>query len=188
MSHRAWRGWVMGSLLLTLAGPVFAEPSNHVVNAEFTEVDGDRPNSWDYFATQGAWMAVTNWMGESCVELTAQEKANAFQGIVQRVSVESGSKYTAAAQILNSRENPLKGSAYAQLVVEWLATGDREVGRTWSERIDLRLSRMQWTWVTLRKVVVPKEASIARVGIHFFDGDQHGKGSILVRQVQLLTY
>ena len=187
--RKGWGGgWVVLLLAIGWCCPAWSELTNHVVNAKFTDIAGDRPSGWDYFATQGSWLAVTNWMGELCVELTAQEKANAFQGIVQRVPVESGEKYTVAAQVLNSKENPLKGSAYAQLVVEWLADGDREVGRSWSERVDLRLSRMQWTWLTLRKVVVPKDASAARVGIHFFDGDQHGKGSLFVRQVQLLTY
>jgi hypothetical protein len=187
MNTTGRKGWLVGLLAIGLCGPVFSAMSNLIVNSEFRDGGSPVPSGWDYYTTQHGRIAPTNLMGAPCVQLMTQDKMNAFQGLVQKVPVEGGGKYTFSAQVLNSREKPLTGSAYIQVVVEWLSEGDREVGRTWSDRFGVTLSRIHSSRIMLQKVEAPRDAISAKVGVHLFDGDRKGGGAILIQEVQCLA-
>jgi hypothetical protein len=158
---------------------------NLLINADFDEADGNAPRNWEYFTNLKPALSMTNVMNTQCIQLQSQEKPGAFQGIIQRVAVQSGEKYAVSASIKNSREQPLGGSAFGQIVVEWMDEKNREVGRTWSDQCGSSVSKIRWDQVVISKVAAPKEAVAARIGFHLYDGDRGGKGALLVDNIAL---
>ena len=160
--------------------------TNLLLNASFEQaVGGDRglPVDWATYTTAKLVAEVTTHArrdGQQSLHFTAQGLPRAVQGLTQRIAVVAGEKYTFTANAMNDEADPLKGSAYFQIGIEWVNAGGHEICRNFTAPQGLTLSRVRWETVALRKVRAPASAVEAVVGLHFVDGDRAGKGSVFV--------
>jgi hypothetical protein len=171
------------------AGPVLAQPeayTNLLANPSFEESDHALPTRWEIYSTKTAGAYVTDTAhqdGVSSLQMMAQGLPREFHGLVQRVSVVSGEKYTFSAKVMNDAGDPLKGMAYLQLCVEWQNAEGRELSRSFTSPQGQTLSRSRWKLLEIRKVKAPEEAVRAIVGIHLYEGERGGKGRLFVDDV-----
>lgn len=178
---------VVVAALASLSG-VFAE--NLLYNSEFEEPEGREgavPERWSVFAEKKAAIGIVCGAGltnSQCLKVGSVGIANSFQGIVQRVVVEEGVRYTLSALVLNNKDEPIQGSAYGQLVIEWKDGAGNEVDRTWGGEWKKSISKVRWEPVAITRVRAPKTAVEAVIGIHLYEGIHgNGKGSYFVDNV-----
>ena len=151
---------------------------------------GEIPDRWAVFAEEKALIGIVPGRGldgSPCVSLGSVNIPRTFQGIMQTVGVEEGRRYTLSALVINNKEDPLQGSAYGQLVIEWRDAAGNEVGRTWGAQWKKNISRIRWELMSIAKVRAPESAVEAIIGIHLYEGIQsNGKGSFLVDGVSFV--
>jgi hypothetical protein len=186
----------LASVMVLLGTAAFAAdqeetPANLAPNASFEDPAAEKepPTGWAVFATKSPAMTTyrgTAHSGEQCLKFETQKSAKDFQGLLQTLPVEAGAKYTFRAFLTNNKEDPLGGSAYGNLVIEWKNSADREVGRSSSTTWNRSLSRMRWDEVVIRKAIAPKDAVRGVFGIHLNEGDQGGSGSVLVDDAMII--
>lgn len=172
-----------------IAGPAVAQPvasTNLLANPGFEESpqnDPAPPAGWERYSTakmESSVTAAAHLGGLQCLKLASQGVPRAFQGLTQRIDIVAGEKYTFSASVMNDQSDPLKGMAYLQLCVEWQNAEGREVARNFSPPQGQTFSKSRWTLVEIRKVKAPPGAMRAVVGIHLYEGERGGKGSLLV--------
>jgi hypothetical protein len=172
-----------------IAGPAIAQPeasTNLLANPGFEESprnDPAPPVGWERYSTAKVGSSVTgdaHLGGQQCLKLSSQGVPRAFQGLIQRIAVVSGEKYTFAASVMNDERDPLKGMAYLQLCVEWQNAEGREVSRHFTPPQGQTVSKTRWTLLEVRKVKAPPGAVRAVVGIHLYEGERGGKGCLFV--------
>jgi hypothetical protein len=141
------------------------------------------PEGWQNYASSENKVIASRDMchgGTQAVHISAQRIAGAFQGVIQRLAVRGDARYKFTAYLLNDRRDALAGSAYTQLVVEWLDESGLEIRRDYGADCSISLSRTRWEAVSLNKIQAPNDAVEAIVGVHLFDGDSNGKGAVLI--------
>lgn len=161
--------------------------SNLLLNADFEVREGVRPVRWDYFASGGVdsdgLLDSSARNGRQALILTAVGKSRAFGGVAQTVDVIPGRKYTMAAYVHTCATNPLDGTAYGQLVIEWQDAQGREIERVWGKAWGRNLSRIRWQKVEIENAEAPVGAVKAVFGIHLYDGTGRGRGAVVVDDV-----
>lgn len=168
-----------------------AAPGNLAPNPSFeypAGPEGAAAETWSPFTTRVNGMGVTREFkrtGDQSLKMTAQKFADAFQGVVAELPAASGEKYTFSVFVLNSRSNPLTGSAQGTLVVEWRRSDGKEISRAVSHPWDSKTSRMRWEMVSLNKIEAPEGTAKAVFGIHLTDGPA-GSGSVLIDDVAII--
>ncbi len=143
---------------------------------------GGAPGRWEYYTTLHDEMEVVAEKSRSepkCVRMEAQKVRNGGQGILQKVPVKPGERYTFRAQIKGD-SGSLRGSAFGQLVIEWQDNRGNEIRRDVSPAWGNGLSKSRWQEVAVKPVRAPKNAVRAIVGIHLYEGADGGKGTILI--------
>ena len=103
--------------------------------------------------------------------------------LTQRLDVVAGGKYTFSAGVINDENEPLKGTTYLQLCIEWLNEEGRELARNFTRPQGQTFSKSRWVRVAVDKTKAPPKAVRAVVGIHMFEGERGGKGSLLIDDV-----
>jgi hypothetical protein len=182
--------------LLGLPAWSFAGPGNGatnlLANPDFeVPVKGTKPVAWDFFASDGNVTA--NLVdgparaGHQALLISAMGKPKSFGGAVQVLDVMPGQKYSMTAFVHACDTNPLDGTAYGQLVVEWQESDGTEISRVWGRAWGRNLSRVRWQKVDIDNVVAPEYASRAVFGIHLYDGAGTSKGSVIVDDVSVTT-
>ena len=182
---------VLAVVLALIAGSVGAQPdvsTNFLSNWSFeasSPKDPAPPDGWQRYTTSkiGAFItADASQSGKQCLRFSAQGIPRAFQGLTQRMEIVSGEKYTFAASVMNDPADPLKGVVHLQLCIEWLNAEGREVFRNFTSP-QQTFSKTRWTQLMVRKVKAPPGAVCAVVGIHLYEGERGGKGSLFVDDV-----
>ncbi len=195
MRRFGWTACCFG-LLLSAGVPVASAQQipkdNLVLNAGFEACSGDTldpAGPWQYFSSgrqQAVFVVSTNARsGERCVRLVPQAKPHADSGLFQRVAVTPGEIYEASVWARNDRTSPLSGSAGGSITLEWRNAADQETGRVVSPRWDRMLSRLRWSWFSIRGEVPPGAVAV-HIAIHVCDGPQGGGGTCLVDDVRLI--
>lgn len=195
-ASRSWIVWLCAGALCLCAWCGSAadepEPDSALANPSFEGgegVDGQLPPAWGYYSTHKPSISVTTKIGRTgsqAAEMTAQGVAQGGQGLIQRIPVNPGEVYTFTAYVRNNPDAPLGGSAWVQLVIEWLDAAGRELTRTWGQPQDKMMSRLRWSEMSIANVKPPPRAVKAVFGVHLYEGDKGGKGSVLVDDVGLL--
>lgn len=168
-----------------------ADSSNLLCNAGFEQSTGNDeevPMFWQGYTTAKSTGVVTRKYhrdGAKCLMMAAQGVPRAFQGLTQRIRVTAGGRYTFVANAMCSRENPLGGTAYLQLGIEWLNEQGKEICRTVSTAQGPGLSRVRWETLVVHQAKAPEGAIEAIVGIHLVEGERGGKGAVLVDDVSV---
>jgi len=161
--------------------------SNLLANADFELRDGIRPVQWNYFASGGADPAGlldrSARTGCQALILSAQGKSKAFRGVVQQVDIVPGQKYSMSAYVHACATNPLDGTAYGQLVIEWQDAQGVEISRVWGKAWGRSSSRIRWQKVEIEDAEAPAGAAKAAFGIHLYDGPGKGRGAVVVDDV-----
>lgn len=192
----AWIAVICASALSLCAWSVCAadepEADAALANSSFEggdQVEGQLPPPWGYYSTHKPSVSVTTKIGRSgsqAAEMNAQGIAQGGQGLIQRIPVSPNEVYTFTAYVRSNPDAPLGGSAWVQLVIEWLDAAGRELTRTWGQPQDKMMSRLRWSEMTIANVKPPPRAVKAVFGVHLYEGDKGGKGSVLVDDVALL--
>ena len=140
---------------------------------------------WFYTSKMGVAQLVTNVAheGSQAVRLRAQQTSGGNSGLIQTLPVLAGRMYSLKAWVLKHDEDPLRGSAYGQLVIEWKDEMGREINRTWGKQWSKNIGHSDWERVEIRKAQAPPKAVQAAFGVHFYEGKSGGKGSLLVDDV-----
>ena len=164
--------------------------TNLLSNPSFEESDlgaPGMPSGWECISTTtklGASItAAAHQGGSQCLRLASQGVPRACQMLTQRLDVVGSGKYTLSAGVINDESDPLKGTTYLQLCIEWLNEEGRELSRNFTHPQGQTFSKSRWTSVALGKVKAPSKAVRAVVGIHLFEGERGGKGSLLIDDV-----
>ncbi|MBN1269835.1 MAG: hypothetical protein JXB04_09620 [Kiritimatiellae bacterium] len=181
--------------LLAWAVPCVAQPAatnlNLFPNPSFEEPAGKEgllPVNWDYYATKtkgGGISLAEAKSGQQSFRLPCQELKDAGQGLIRRLPVTEGVKYTFTAHVKEDRNEQLGGTAACQLVIEWINAADREVGRD-AGKPERSLSRLRWERICIRKAKAPEGAVKAVFGIHLYEGSAGCRGAVLVDDVELV--
>ena len=180
---------VIAVCVLTGAAPARAggKASNLLANADFEIHEGPRPVRWDYFASGGldheGLLDRSARTGCQALILTAAGQSKAFRGVVQAVDVIPGQKYSMSAYVHTCATNPLDGTAYGQLVIEWQDAQGREIERVWGKAWGRNSSRIRWQKVEIEDAEAPVGAAKAAFGIHLYDGPGKGRGAVVVDDV-----
>ncbi len=165
------------------------KPGTAAENPGFEAVssrDGKLPDVWELFASESVkaeLLDVHARSGAKCLKMEAQQRAHAYQGVFQRLSVEPGDACVFEGYVRNNPEDGLTATAYGQLCVEWLDAQGKELGRGYSEPWDSSLSRLRWTRVSIPELVAPDTCATAVFGIHLSDGKEAASGSFLLDDV-----
>lgn len=196
MKRVGWQIVAVGVVLAAAlrAGAAGASPSSNLLfNPGFEEpagAGGSMPSDWLDYSTGDHKVTVAlddRRSGRQCVRVEAQSKPNEFQGITQRIPVEPGEKYSFQVYVRNNKQDPMNGTIYGQLAVEWRDKDDNEIAREWSATWDRSLSRGTWRRYEIRRIRAPKGAAVAVIGIHVFEGVSGGQGSFFVDDVAMTT-
>jgi len=186
-----FRKMLFGIVAVGIAASTWAEKENLLANPEFEAPEdggGQMPFAWEYYTSRRPSAHILEGEGKKgsqCLMLAAQQAPNVGQGFTQTIDVEPGERYDFEAYVKNYGKDPLNGSAFGQLVIEWLSPSGREGDRTTSEPWDRSLSRTGWKKMYIRKVEAPEYAAQAKFGIHLFDGDGGAEGAFLVDDVRV---
>jgi hypothetical protein len=168
--------------------------TNLLVNADFELALGAqvaRPVGWDFFASGGGTYATlvdaAARGGKKALMVSTVGRPKAFSCAAQTVSVVPGQKYSMRAYVHASEQNPMDGTAYGQLVIEWRDATGTEIGRTWGQTWGRNLSRIRWERTEIEDVVAPDNAAAAVFGIHLYDGPGKSRGAVVVDTVSVTT-
>lgn len=148
--------------------------------------DNALPELWQYFTTKNNGLGITTSTsrnGRQCLKIAAQKVPEQFQGLVTEIDVQEGEKYSFIAWLTNNRDDPLKGSAFGELVVEWKDDQGKEISRDTSRSWGSNLTRMRWQDYEVSKAKAPKKAVRALFGIHLNEGERESEGSFFVDDV-----
>ena len=164
---------------------------NLAVNPGFEDPAGEglQPAAWNIFSTKKVDILTTQSTkksGNQAVRMTAQDMPKAFQGMTQTIPVAAGEKYTFSADLINDKLSPLAGSVSGTLVIEWKNGEGKEINRAISPPWTRSLSRIRWGTVTIKKVEAPSDAVQAIFGIHLSEGEEGGKGSVVIDDVKIV--
>jgi hypothetical protein len=188
------RGFVAAMLVACMAQGAGAQAltANLVFNAGFEQVGAvtNRAAKWDSFSSGGVTPMVkigAAKSGTNSLVLMAQGKAKSYQGVTQILEVQPGERYDMTAFVHKVNENPLKGAAYGQLVIEWLDVEGKEIERIWGPAWGRNLSRLRWEKVTIERAQAPPLAVRAVFGVHLYDGKNPSSGAVLVDDVQVTS-
>lgn len=176
-----------------IAGSAIAQAgvsTNLLTNPSFEESDlgvPGLPAGWECVSTTTklgmSITAAAHQSGLQGLRLTSPGVPRACQMLTQRLEVVGGGKYTFNAGVINDASDPLKGTTYLQLCIEWLNEEGRELSRNFTHPQGQTFSKNRWALVALGKVKAPSKAVRAVVGIHMFEGERGGKGSLLIDDV-----
>ncbi len=187
-------------MLILSATSSFAYARSHkvdeevpVANAGFEEGEvfpGTMFPGWNVYSTDKTMMALTGESqrtGEYSAKFVTQNTGSQFQGMTQRVPIDASQKYTISVYAKSCVSAPLKGTAYGQLVVEWLGADGGEISRVWSDKWNQSLVRKQWKRFSIKKVTPPDGTVAANVGVHLFEGKSGGRGAFYIDDVSVLV-
>ena len=71
-------------------------------------------------------------------------------------------------------------------MIEWKNEAGKEINRVTSPAWTRSLSRIRWGAITIKKVEAPADAVQAIFGIHLSEGDEGGKGSVVIDDVVIV--
>lgn len=147
------------------------------------------PEGWNLFTSKSVLMNLSTDQkrsGEQALKMTAQGVPEGFQGCHFPLDVSPGEKYTLAASLMSSKEDPIGGSAFVILVIEWKTDADKEIARTVGRQIPAtQISRMRWEQFAEQDAVAPPGAVKGVFGVHLCEGKPGGKGSLFVDDVSV---
>lgn len=176
-------------LCALLGGAAHAAPEkeNLAPNPGFEQAaapEGVLPESWSYFTSKkilGELSSEQKRSGERALKMTAQAVPEGYQGCNFPVDVAAGEKYTLSASLMSSKEDPLGGSAFVILVIEWKSAENKEIARTVSRKILAgQISRLRWEQFTEQDAVAPVGAVKGVFGVHLCEGTPGGKGAVFI--------
>ena len=164
-----------------------------IQNGSFEVAGADRaqaPEGWRFYTSKmGVPTLSTNVSkeGMNSFRLRAQSNGGAACGVVQTIAVTPGEKYSLTAWVRKNEDDPLKGAAYGQLVIEWQDETGKEIDRVWGKKWGPNTGHTKWDDVEISKAQAPPRTAQAIFGIHLFDGKTGGKGSVLVDEVSVTS-
>lgn len=184
-------GWLAlaGVQLLLHAGPAFGfQSSNLAANAGFEErvQEGTAPPQWHVFTTKISKVGVMSSgprCGEQCVRVEAQGIPGELQGLFLTLPVTAGSTYAFSVNVRNDRDNPLTGSAFGLLLVEWKGPAGELLYKVEGGAWHATLSRNRWETVRIPRAKAPPDAVEANFCIHLGEGDQGASGAVFLDDV-----
>lgn len=145
------------------------------------------PENWEVFSSHqlaGALGRDVARSGEQSVRIHAQGKRGGNGGIYQQIDVEGDREYTFTADLLNDNMDPIKGSAYGELSIEWQDADGMELDRVRSKPWGPALSSTQWEKFEV-KARAPSNAKAARVVVTLFDGPNASKGGFWMDNISV---
>jgi hypothetical protein len=149
---------------------------------------GVLPDGWQSFSSKNAHIGIVaepSRNGRQSVKLKTQQRGKSYQGLHTSLPVSPGEKYSFSLFALNDRNDPLKGCARAQLVIEWKGPTENEISRISSPNWNRNLSRMRWTHFSLEDQEVPEGAVKAVFGVHLIEDEPDGAGAFLIDDVEI---
>lgn len=185
---------LIAAVFLAVAFPALAkaDETNLALNAGFEAPPAtDRealPDGWRFFTSASRKMAVTGAgarSGNQSLMVGAQRAAGAHMGLIRKVDVTAGAKYSFAAHFINNKATPLKGTVTCQLSIEWLDDAGTEIHRETSQPFDSSGSRLRWTPLAVNAKAPPKAVQ-ANFVISELDGPGASSGSCFVDDVTIL--
>lgn len=184
-----WRIGMLSMLLPALVVQANGQ-DNVAANAGFEEdpAEGHPVPGWHVFSTRHIRMAPAPGgfePGVRALRISAQEVPGELQGLLQSVRVEEGDAWSFSASIRNDRDDPLGGSAYGLLMIEWKDAEGRIVKKVRSTPWSVTLSKTRWEMFSIRNVRAPRGAEEANFVLHFGEGDRGARGSLLVDDVRI---
>lgn len=144
--------------------------------------DAMRAAGWSIFWSQRLEVQVESGKvrtGSNCLKMGAQGIRDAHAGAAQTVPVQEGRRYVLMGYVTMSKDEPLGGSAYGALGIEWKNEAGCEISRVVSPPWNKSLSRMRWECVRVEGEA-PKGAVQAVCVVYLYDGDSGGSGACLV--------
>ncbi len=181
--------WLLAGLLVAAAHASDAQV-NLAPNPGFEEPaasSGEAVAGWQLFTSKNVMMGLSPAQvrsGAQALKMTAQGIPEGFQGFNFPLAVAAGEEYTLGASFMSSKEDPLGGSAFVILVIEWKSADDKEISRTVSQKIPAgQMSRMRWSLFAEQDAVVPPGAVRGVFGVHLCEGKPGGKGSVFVDDI-----
>jgi hypothetical protein len=141
---------------------------------------GVAPSEWMVYSsvTSGAKIGLStnvHHAGKQSVRLAVQGVGDAYQGLLESVSVTPGTSYHFTVYVRNDDSHPLKGSARGQISIEWKDKDGNEVDRRWGPDWGAALSTGEWTKFEMTEKP-PTNAVRGNFVINQFDGHDSAAG------------
>ena len=114
----------------------------------------------------------------------AQEPSDAFQGLAYKFPALSGKGYTFSLYVISDPANPVSGSSFGQISIEWRDATGKEIARNFGPTWNFELSSTQWERFTVN-ADAPAGAVEGSAVITFFAKDCKGAGSFFVDDTDL---
>jgi len=157
-------------VMLAITLPVIAA-ENLLENPSFEEptYSGKDPSGWwSWNSNYNGITSKTARTGKQAIYFTKPPDNKAqHQGIVFTYKgVKQSKEYTFSCYVKNSEKDPIKGSAYGQISIEW-RKGGKEISRTWGPTWDANLSTENWKLVSM-SAVAPQGVDECFFVINFF--------------------
>lgn len=185
---------ILAVAMVCTAGTARAQEAaaNLVPNPSFEDVsmsDSNLPSSWNYYCTgkqpMGKIDRTEKRSGQQSFGMSAFKTGNGGQGIVQEFFITEGERFDLEVYVREGDE-PLKGTAFGQVVVEWRNGMNKEISRVTCSPFGSTLSRTRWEKIELKKIKAPKFAKKAVIGVHLYEGESGGTGTVLVDDVEFV--
>jgi hypothetical protein len=138
------------------------------------------PSDWMVYSsvTTGAKIGLSTTVhhaGKQSVRLAVQGVGDAYQGLLESVSVTPGTSYHFTVYVRNDDSRPLKGSARGQISIEWKDKDGREIDRRWGPDWGVALPTGEWTKFEMTEKA-PPNAVRGNFVINQFDGHDSASG------------
>ena len=146
--------------------------------------DGSRPRHWTVFGSIEGDVRVqvadtrAHHGTQSC-RVSSPVRAAAYQGLFQALPVAHRDRVVFRVHVLNDPSDPMRGSMYGQVAIEWKDTSGQEIDRIHGPIWKTGLSTTKWHKVQVA-ATAPNDAATAHLVITQFDGDAPGGGAFLV--------
>jgi len=152
----------------------------------------DRPGFKDEDPRQwGSWNSDSNGLstmvhrkGQQSVYFVCPNADGSTGVFYTCYNIKPGNTYTFCAYVLNCAEDPIKGNAFGQLIIEWrkiIGYGEGKIIRDSGPKFGPELSTLKWTFVTM-SAKAPVDAVDCNFVIQFFNKGG-GRGKFFVDDV-----
>lgn len=147
------------------------------------------PDGWFHFSSTPENKAgvsdARKRSGSQSMCFKAQTPEDAFEGVADKFSVVGGKPYSFTVYVMSDPADPLVGSSFGQISIEWRDATGKEITRSHGPTWNFELTSTQWEKFTVDGDA-PEGATEGSAVITFFSKDCKGAGSFFVDDAELI--
>lgn len=149
---------------------------------------GTTPDNWFVFASVGTpSVGVTDSRrrdGSQSLKFQAPQSTNAFAGIAQSFDAIGENHYVFSIYVMSDPTDPLVGSSFGQVSIEWKNSSGAEISRTYGPTWNFELPSTRWERF-LVEADAPADAVSGVAVVTFLTQDVNGRGTFFVDGCEL---